>query len=188
MPKLAIIGTSGRTDLDFNKLDEAHLNWAKSNVYSYIKTNMKTKPSKVTLISGGSSWIDHVAVQLFLTGEFAGLELYLPADFDFPLKKYDKSSYEGRRLNELHQKFSSKVGSNTLEELHQALFNPKTTMDVGDDFFIRNTKIAINSDHLLAFTFNGNHDYPVKGGTMDTWSKFKGEKVHLSLDQMDLTE
>lgn len=171
---LAIIGSSGRNPIEKLKLNAESMEWMKSNIYVYIDQIMESDPSKITLVSGGSSWADHVAVQLFLSGEFNALELYLPAEFDLVNKCYVNTT-EGSRLNYLHTTL-------TLKELSEAISNERTTTIVKTGFHQRNTLIAINCDHLLAFTF-GDGDRPQIGtGTMDTWNKCKHEnKFHVSL-------
>ena len=47
----------------------------------------------------------------------------------------------------------------------------------------RNTLVARNCDHLVAFTFG--NTIPSSGGTSDTWGKVQHEnKLHISLDDI----
>ena len=172
--RLAIIGSSGRNPVEKNQLNKDSMDWMKSNIYVYIEQIMDLEPNEITLVSGGSSWADHVAVQLFLTGEFQGLELYLPAEFDTSNDCYMKTT-EGSRLNYLHT-------VTTLKELSTAISNPQTTTIVKKGFLNRNTFIALNCDHLLAFTFSDGDKPQIGTGTMDTWNKCQHEnKYHESL-------
>jgi len=173
MIKLAIVGTSGRNPADKKKLNAKHMAWMIENVRCYIENVLETEPKNIILVSGGSAWADHVAVQLYLTWEFAGLELYLPSKFDIKQKKY-VNTHEGRTLNALHQECKDKTGVDVLDELMRAINGKdraKVTIQRG--FLQRNTLIAKNSDHLIAFTFSP--DTPTEGGTFDTWKKTKHE-------------
>ena len=167
MLRLAIIGVSGRNQIDKKKLCAEHMNWMKCCVRQYINDILKKKTNEIILVSGGSAWVDHVAVQLFLTGEFGGLELYLPSEFDIKLKKY-VNTHEGITLNSLHAECQEKTGINVFVELARAINNETTKVTIQKGFLTRNTLIAKNCDHLIAFTFNSN---ALTGGTFDTWKK-----------------
>lgn len=170
MIKLGIVGTSGRNPLDKKKLVKEHMEYMAENVYCYIEHVIKTKPNNIILVSGGSAWADHIAVQLYLTGEFAGLELYLPSRFDPKQKKYI-NTHEGRTLNQLHAECKEKTGIDVFEDLTRAVTKKATKIVIQRGFLPRNTLIAKNSDHLITFTFSPND--PVEGGTFDTWKKTK---------------
>src|SRR5580765_5330998 len=101
MIRLGIIGTAGRKPEELKLLTKEHMVWMADNVRSYIKEILKTTPDKVVLVSGGSAWADHVAVQLYLEKEFGGLELYLPSKYDAKHQRY-VNTHEGRTLNLLH--------------------------------------------------------------------------------------
>jgi hypothetical protein len=49
-------------------------------------------------------------------------------------------------------------------------------------FHNRNTSIA-KSDYIIAFTWG--KEQPEAGGTLDTWKKACGEKVHVSLGELE---
>lgn len=181
MIKLAIIGTSGRFNDDFNKLNANHFEWMANNVMCYITEVIGADPSGVILVSGGSAWADHVAVQLYLNSnyKFAGLELYLPSKFDQKYTHY-VNTHEGRLLNSLHTKCKEKTGIDVLMELKKVLYRPGVKCVVQRGFHSRNTLIAKNCDHLIAFTFRESD--PVDGGTGDTWKKVKhNNKIHFNL-------
>ena len=183
MIKLAIIGTSGRNPQDANRLELKHLQWMKDNVKVYIE-NVICKPmNNIILVSGGSAWADHVAVQLFREGGFAGLELYLPSEFNTKAHKY-KNTHEGRMLNTLHEQCQNKTGLPIFEDLtsvNSKKNNVKIMIQRG--FKPRNTLVARNCDHLVAFTFG--NTIPSSGGTSDTWGKVQHEnKLHISLDDI----
>ena len=91
---VAIIGTAGRR-ADAQRLSFAHFTSMVSTARAIIRQVLQLSPSQVHLVSGGSSYADHVAVVLYLESvlgqaettadavseTFAGLTLHLPAPF-----------------------------------------------------------------------------------------------------------
>ncbi|ANB50478.1 hypothetical protein [Powai lake megavirus] len=176
MTKLAIIGISGR---NHNPIIE-HYNWMIDNIEIYNELILCQKPENIILVSGGSSWADHIAISLFLTGKFKGLHLYLPTYFNCSENKYI-NDYQGLMLNDLHTNFSKIIGINSLDQLSKAINNPNCITNIHKGFFERNTKIAQYCDHLIAFSFG---DIPT-GGTLDTWKKIKhNNKTNINLKWM----
>lgn len=184
MIRLAIVGTSGRNPIDKKRLTLEHIKFVEDNVRCYIEHVLKKKNSEIILVSGGSAWIDYVAVQLFLTKEFGGLELYLPSRFDHKQKKYI-NTHEGRTLNRLHQECAEITGIDVLHEMTRVITTKGVKITIKRGFLQRNTLIAKNCDHLLAFTFNPeNPDLPSEGGTLHTWNKTTHpNKIHFNLQQ-----
>jgi hypothetical protein len=181
--RLAVIGSSGRSSPENKLLSPIHFEFAKKAVLSYIINDLKLRPFDIILVSGGSSWMDHVAVSLYLDGGFGGLRLYLPSKFDFKQKKY-VNTHEGRTLNQLHAEFNTKMGSiNSFEDLTKIAsrgYKHNILIEIKRGFLQRNTLIAQNCDHLLAFTFDS--DDFMQGGTKNTWDKTK----HLNKKHFDL--
>src|SRR5690348_12263292 len=102
----AIVGFSGR------KGEEAD-----EKVYQYMmETVLGSQPQ--SLVSGGCSWADHVAVSLFLQGKTKNLTLHLPSEW--MEDQFDPRTMEGAFLNELHRKFSLAVGFDSLKQLREA--------------------------------------------------------------------
>ena len=183
MIKLAIIGTSGRYHLDEKKLSNEHMEWMVDNVLCYIESVLCDIPENVILVSGGSAWADHAAVQLYLRGTFAGLELYLPTNFDLENNCY-VNTRQGKLLNLLHTKCKNKIGIDVFSELACVIQDSNCKIFIKNGFFSRNSLIAKESDHLIAFTFY-DKDAPIGGGTYDTWKKTKHDnKIHISLEWM----
>ncbi|XWV25276.1 hypothetical protein QJ856_gp0494 [Tupanvirus deep ocean] len=179
MLRIGIIGTAGRKPQDYNILSVDHMKWMADNVKSYINHVLETTTDNIILVSGGSAWADHVAVQLYLEGNFGGLELYLPTTFNTKTKKFE-NTHEGRTLNFLHGQCADKTKCDIFGELSQVVSSPNVKVVVKRGFFARNTLISQNCDHLIAFTFGENA--PIDGGTFDTWKKTKHEnKIHFSL-------
>lgn len=179
MIRLAVIGTSGKVPQDAQRLDIKHMIWMADMVKTYITEVLKMDNSNVILVSGGSAWSDHVAVRLFLEGGFGGLELYLPARFNVKNKKYINSFY-GRTLNQLHAKCQEKTGMDVFTDLARVNSKKDVRITLGTSFTARNTLIARNCDHMIAFTFREGD--PTRGGTANTWSKMQGEKIHFNLE------
>ncbi|AYV85759.1 MAG: hypothetical protein Satyrvirus37_4 [Satyrvirus sp.] len=183
LTKLGIIGISGRTENDINRLSPEHMVLMANKIGSYIKDVIKTSPKNIILVSGGSAWADHVAVQLFLTKKFANLELYLPTTFDVDKKKFITTSSEGRTLNFLHNQCYKKIEIDVLDELAKAI-KRGAQVCIYDGFLSRNTMIAKNVDYLVAFTFE--NDCPKSGGTYDTWKKVKhNNKINFNLNKIE---
>lgn len=168
MIKVAIIGTSGRNPMDSMRLTADHMKWMAENVLCYIEHVIKTTTDNIILISGGSAWADHVAVQLYLSHNFAGLELYLPTDFDVENKKY-ANTYEGTMLNLLHSQCKEKINIDVLNELAEAIPKRTTTVVIKRGFLQRNSLVSKKCDHLICFVFS----HIISGGSNDTWKKTK---------------
>jgi len=188
MIRLAVVGTSGRKPQDLSRLSSKHMEWMAANVRSYISDVLCTTTDKITLVSGGSSWADHVAIQLYLSDDFGGLELYLPTEFNLKRKQY-KNTHEGRLLNILHKQCQEKTGIDIFTELLSATSRIKVKKHVKRGFLPRNTLIAKNCDHLIAFVFGSDFDEktksPTNGGTFYTWQKtLHQNKICFNLDWM----
>lgn len=177
--RLAIIGCAGRNTNQLNKLSASTMQYMYDNVMLYISCVLELLPENIILVSGGSAWSDHVAIQLYLQEKFAGLELYIPANFDTNNKKFE-DSYEGKILNSLHESFAKKINYDVFQELYDVINDPNVKVIFKKGFFQRNTLISQNNDCLLAFTFD--EIKPLSGGTFDTWNKTKHQnKIHFSL-------
>ena len=118
--KLAIVGVSGRNPIDKKRLEAKHMAWMLANSTDYIKNVLQLDPANIILVSGGSAWADHIAVQLYLTMEFAGLELYLPSVFDVKHKRY-VNTHEGRALNTYHAECAEKTNIDCFTDLQRAI-------------------------------------------------------------------
>jgi hypothetical protein len=182
MIQLGIIGTTGRYDNDKKRLEKKHLTWILHQVEDYIENILLIDKKNIILISGGAAWTDHVAIQLYLSNQYAGLKLYLPSKFDVKHQQYI-NTHEGRLLNALHLECQEKTGICTFKELAKAIHGKnKVNIIIKHGFFPRNTLMAKNCDHLLVFTFN--HNGPVDRDVLDIWKKTKhNNKVHFDLSQ-----
>jgi hypothetical protein len=183
---VGIIGSAGRLD-DAKRMTKTVFEWMVQRTKHELFVVRKLKPNEITLVSGGSSWADHVVVYLFLeylmTDPFAGLLLCFPTPFDDRKEQFIETDC-GQTLNGYHQAFGKLIGRNSLHDLRtvRALDGVKCVSNA-KTFHARNTQIAQASQILLAFSWAplGSLVPKKPGGTHDTWSKCKGLKQHISL-------
>lgn len=168
---IAIIGTAGRKD-DAPKLNAASFNKMVEAVQTIIRENFPSE--NITLVSGGAAWADHIAVYLALKNPAYGLELHMPAKWNATQQKYIETNQQfdsGGVANYYHRNFTAKTGINSLNQIHQAINNPKyTTKSNPAGFKARNTDVANSAQAMIALTF-GNQATLKPGGTLDTWQK-----------------
>lgn len=176
--KIAIIGSAGRhadaprvTPQLYGKMITAA-----ANLIAPID-------DKIILVSGGASFADHVAVDLFLTSTDIDLELHLPSPWNHELKEYSHDG-AGKTSNFYHRSFCEKIGrelNNSLYDLHKiisAQINARAFFYNG--FKIRNLEVG-KVDMVIAFTFNDS-DEPKPGGTKHTWdNSTASKKNHINL-------
>ena len=186
--RVAIIGTAGRKE-DLSKLDPFSYLLMLSICSSFIHGIGE----KVTLVSGGAAWSDHLAVLMYLDNKKGfSLELNLPAPFENGQYRETCQKFcTGKTTNYYHRQFSSNIGNNnnlkgfnSLDQLARAIETSK--VNVCNGFKERNTLVA-NSDVLIAFTF-GNKNVVKPGGTADTVRKYlssgKTRGYHVDLNSM----
>jgi uncharacterized protein YneR len=208
--KIGIIGTAGRDEESLSLLNKNLFN----SVVTFIRKfqeecNLKTE--NITLISGGSSWMDHIVIKLFLIylnidHSYEYLDLYLPCEIHDKdtvskdcikcveernychFKDNDKKWYinPGRSLNNLHSNFSKKMSVDTLQEIVYVSNLDKVNVNIESSMNKRNDKIAENSDLLLAFTFGD--IIPPSGGSLYTWNKCKNKKLNIDLNKIENEE
>lgn len=165
---LAIIGVSGRNNLIYTRRDyDKMIDFA----YRHVLENNIT-----SVVSGGCSLADHVAIKLYLSNKINELTLYLPCQFNIETARFDES-IEGKRLNQLHCIFSCIILDDSLNEIKEAI-NSGAKVIIKRGFKNRNTQVA-KCEYLLAFLTNGT--IPKSGGTLDTWNKNYGSKVGISI-------
>ena len=199
---VSIIGSAGR-GCDFSKMDGMMYRAMKKKCKYIIEEEWKLKPSQVHLVSGGSAWSDHVAVDLFLGGRcsccsdekddhvakmdaYAGLTLHLPCVWDekkceFVERHPTMYAAHGKRLNFLHRRFSFKAGMDSLKQIQEAKKCGATFHCGYRNFFERNAQVA-QSQRLIAFSWS-DAEVPMTGGTCHTWSccPLSTLKIHVPL-------
>ena len=172
--RIAIIGTAGR-DLELKLVNSQRFKSMIDQVKNYVTQELKHDLKDVILVSGGSSFSDHVAVALFLQCKFQGLHLYMPCKFD-PLLKQFANCATGICLQDLHLKTSQLMNQDSLEDLKNVYLQKSTNKNVVineyNGFLARNLLIAQNCDYMIAFTPN-NCEPSSKSGTGHTWNKCK---------------
>lgn len=165
-----IIGTSGRREDKF-KLNK-HL-YKKMTLTAY---GLLQKLSPDSLISGGAAWADFVAVKLFVNCYCPKITLHIPCNWDYTKKQFldlgnfDFKTNPGGTANYYHRHFQQVTGENSLLEIQKAI-DYGANIIITNGFMARNTKVANESDVLLAMTF-GNKEFVKDGGTSDTVKKF----------------
>ncbi len=195
MPRVAIIGTAGRTVEDAKRLSASLLNLMAQKAVEVMKDSFQLDCKSVTLVSGGSAWSDHVAVRLWLDDPegFAGLRLFLPCAFDAKTSQHpqfvdtggDWRTNPGRALNTYHRQFSQKAGFSSLSDLVAVRALGAQFISTAKSFHERNSQVALAADYLIAFTWGPSETKPKDGGTLDTWNKCKGVKIHIPLSLLD---
>lgn len=186
MFRLAILGTSGRDRMEQLNLSMDHMDYMGELVHKYIYEVLKTTCDKIILCSGGSAWAEHVAIRLYSSKKFGGLELYLATEFNKKRKKY-KNTHEGRLMNMLHEKYREITGIDSLDELCSVISSPKVKIMVKRGFKQRNSLITQNSDHLIVHLFSKDTDseIPTDKNIRHVWDRFiDGNKVCFILDYM----
>lgn len=179
MTRIAIIGFSGRNPSDQQMLKSEHFSYMCDTILVYITAELGLNTDDIILVSGGSSWCDHIAVRLAMENDFKGLELYLPCDVDSLTGSFIKSR-EACILNDLHARFNKVTGIDSPADFMNVLLNRNTKIVVEKGFLNRNKLIANNCDYLIAFTTDS--QFPTSGGTRDTWNKCKNTtKIHFTL-------
>ena len=203
---MSIIGSAGRRgdakkmtkDLYWNMVDKSQ---------RVISEHFKLDAEHVHLVSGGAAWAgefdlqklchfecklyfaDHIAVTLYLQEKAAALTLHVPAAWEstgdgyrFIDNRKPSQSNPGRVANKLHKTFGEKVNEETLRQIDSCK-HLGATLQVHDGFKKRNDYVA-RSDYLIAFSWSDGEE-PTKGGTMDTWSKCTGKKLHIPLSSLE---
>ena len=170
-----IIGTAGRkdvlTELNFG---EAKWDWMVRTGLSFV--------GESPLVSGGAALSDQVAVEVHR--RFGNpLTLHLPAEMA-------PGGYRGGRTastsNFHHHRFSRSIGGHfeeSLKALWWVLPNCTVTVEPNENFFARNSLIARDSHHIIAFTQFGR----VSGGTGDTIRKWRKKPSRGKLIMVNLS-
>lgn len=174
--KLAIIGTAGR-GTDGERLSKQ--GWwilMQSVADAVVVTTRATH-----LVSGGACYADHLAVQLYLEGAVASLDLQLPCEWTgHGYREVSSGNDAGRTSNWYHSLFSKAHGIDSLREIQLAI-EKGATVTTGGGFKARNTAIAESADCALAFTF-GDRATLKPGGTQDTMSKYLARRERLQYE------
>eukprot|EP01031_Cornospumella_fuschlensis_P025223 gene25223-30465_t len=177
-------------------MDKALFNLMLRRTEQLIAEEFKLTKSNVVLVSGGSAWADHIAVRLWLesmlscndSDNYAGLNLFLPCDFDLTATSLKFRGYVGETLNKLHAEFTRKM-KNEFDSQADLLCALALGADVNcsfPGFFNRNMQVA-KSEYVIAYTWGESIALPKGGGTKHTWSQcVTKNKVHVPLSSLRL--
>lgn len=195
MTTVAIIGTAGRKE-DAAKMNKQVFERMVEYAADKIQRDWKLPNNRVTLVSGGAAWTDHVAVRLFIReiinpdGQpYAGLKLFLPCAMrDNRFVDNGSSGWTsnpGRVANFHHVAFSRAMGYQTLQDIGTACAFG-AVLDVSTPgFHSRNRAVAQCADRVLAFTWGADTSQPKDGGTLHTWNLCtRAVRVHVPLVQL----
>jgi len=190
--RVAIIGSAGRNE-DGPKVTAQLFQQMMDCALHIVRNVFGLEAHQVTLVSGGAAFADHVAVALWLARPaaqgFAGLELYLPCAWDgargcaIDTGHWDWRTNPGRLANMLHRQFEQRTGRRSLAEIAAAVAQGAVINADHSGFHARNSAIALQATHVIAFTFSDS-GAPKDGGTLDTWIKCKinaARKIHVPL-------
>ena len=126
---------------------------------------------------------------LFSQEKAAALTLHIPAAWQstesggrFEDNGKPSQSNPGKVANKLHKNFSEKINEETLKQI-ECSRHLGAKLKVHDGFKKRNDIVA-KSEYLIAFSWSKG-EAPTKGGTLDTWSKCEGKKVHIPLSSLE---
>ena len=130
-------------------------------------------------------YTDHIAVQLFILEDVGSLTLHFPCAWD-GAKFCDDGckGNPGATANKLHKHFTTAIHEDSLKQIDDAI-QLGAIIKVHKGFLQRNYFVA-KSEYLIAFTW-GKEDVPKEGGTLDTWKKCQGMKLHFPLDSLLLS-
>lgn len=210
---VGIIGSAGRTPAEAKQMTTALYIKIVDKVIDTIVNRWKLDLNSICLTSGGSAGVDHAAVTLYLSfiqDRLASekeskvlsrnrphLILHLPSPLCAKVNAFEKGVQGcGTRLNQLHQQFSTGVwGSehklDSLVQLREAEEKGAQLVTCVRGFKRRNSSVAKQATHLIAFTFSPpGATAPVDGGTLDTWNKWSNLSpksdfaVHFSLNDL----
>lgn len=181
---VAVIGTAGGSkDSNSDKLSKEIFQEMVSFADKTIMNDFGLDSRGVILVSGGAAWSDHVAVELYKTGRYGGLEIHFPCEWKDgkhdDTGEYDWRINPGRLSNTLHKAFSEKLGRESQNDFLLFSNDERVSYNAGKGFHTRNSRVA-KAEYMIAFTF-GN----IKGGTADTWGKCKGNRFHIDIGNLD---
>lgn len=181
--RIGIIGTAFRKE-DAPKLTRELFNKATEAVRKEISSRQIKED--ITLVSGGAAGIDSIACRLYFS-HHCNIELHFPSQFDAKNCRF-YGNKDAETANYYHQRFSDKLGYNSLEdirELHRNQHRDEIQLFYYDGFLQRNLEVG-KVDILIALTFN-NDTIPKDGGTKHTWNHSPAPlKIHINLDSLQV--
>ena len=179
---VSICGSAGRNGSHtritlalFNKLYNV-FNDSIFKLHNDIKSMYNTE-HKITLMSGGAAFVDHIAVRIYLNNlDRYKLHLALPCNITV-------NGFTGNKVAETasyyHDLFRKQTSINSVSEIIQAI-QKGATFSIHNGFKERNTVIA-NCNYILASSWGPNPT----GGTKNTYDKCQTvQKFYINLDTL----
>lgn len=127
----------------------------------------------------------------YIEEKVLGLTLHLPTPWqqeDTNPQFFDNQDHNiyrnpGRSANKLHKQFTDKMGEDTLKQIQSAVYLG-AQYRTHEGFKQRNTAVALESEYLVAFTWNNGKTPKEESGTYDTWKKHRGTKLHVPISSL----
>ncbi|KAJ3053746.1 hypothetical protein HDU99_007918, partial [Rhizoclosmatium hyalinum] len=138
-----------------------------SKVDDIVTVEWKMGWSEVHLVSGGAAWAEQSRFE------------------DNGSSDWRKNP--GRTANQYHERFSRALNLDSMAQISEAIKAGAVVATEAGGFHARNSKIAQQTKRLIAFTWSTGKT-PEKGGTLDTWNKCKGLRLHVDLHSIDSVE
>lgn len=159
-----------------------------------ILERLRLPLEEIVLVSGGSPFMDHVAVSLFLDHpkQFQGLQLFLPCNYRIANEKLvflnNRAQFYncGKILRSSHAKFQRQCHISSCQDLAKALALGATTRVHLDGFYARNAQLAMQCEYLVVGTFDSR--LPKNKGLLKTWCKCPNLKIHIPLHLLNTLE
>lgn len=165
---LAVIGITGKNNKSEEKEDITEILY--DNAYDILVDTMH-EISDFSLITGGCSFSNHLAIRAYNEGIAKKLTLCLPAKIIYKTGRYEDTGY-GKICNYHHDNFNEKCKLNSFEEILFAI-NKGAEVKIFKDFNKANNTIVENSDKLIAFTFSPK-------SIVEDWKNSVKEKIHIN--------
>jgi hypothetical protein len=179
MTRVAVIGTAGR------KTAADRLDWLTFLLMrDAVLAELQNIPRPWELVSGAAAWADHVAVDLFLSGDVDRLELHLPCRFNGAIFYGD--SDEARTANHYHQAFTARMppGRSSFSDLREAIMRGATIWQYEVEGFKTRNYTVGRVDVVIAQTF-GRGSVPADGGTKHCWDNSTAPvKIHIPIGEL----
>lgn len=192
LPCIGIIGTAGRGNLVIEPDHYRRMYDCARRMVRQIAAD--AAQARVTLVSGGAAYADHLAVLLFLNEPdlVASLHLHLPVPFRD--SRYDASRKEGGTANYYLERMKAAWAADGRPDFdpfahiahaigHGAIVRTYANAK-GNAFFARNRAIAAQAQWLIAFTPSTGDQPLADSGTRHTWDASRlppTRKIHVPI-------
>lgn len=192
LPCIGIIGTAGRGNVVIEPDRYRKMYDCARRMVRQIAAD--AGQVRVTLVSGGAAYADHLAVLLYLNEPdlVASLHLHLPVQFRDG--RYDALRKEGGTANYYLERMKAAWAADGQPDFdpfahithaiaHGAIVRTYANAK-GNAFFARNRAIAAQAQWLIAFTAAQDEQPPADSGTRHTWDASRlprTRKIHVPI-------